>query len=143
MVLEERFDLRPGEHQDPQHALGHDIGDGRFAEEDRDIAEELALAEGRTLLPVDANFSLALEDHIEAAAGEALPEDALAGREPRFIEDVGDALELWRREIGEQRHSRERVDDLFLARHPSPLSPARPAPLPASSVAVASYRRRL
>ena len=63
--------------------------------------------------------SIALEDHVEAGAGQALAEDPLALREPALLEGVGDRLELRRREVREQREPGDRVDDLVRSRHRS------------------------
>ena len=60
---------------------GHHVGHRRLAEQQRHLAEEVALAQARPVLAVDADGDLALQDDVEPGAGEALAEDALAGRE--------------------------------------------------------------
>jgi hypothetical protein len=65
--------------EDPQLARGDHVGHRRLAEKDGHLTEEIALAEPGALLAVDLDSDLAIEDHVEARAGEALPQDALAG----------------------------------------------------------------
>src|SRR3954447_14954985 len=86
VVLEEALHRGPGEDQHAQRALRHDICNGRLSEQDRDVAEELPLAERRALLAIDEDLRLALQDHVERAAREALAQDLLAAREPALLE---------------------------------------------------------
>ena len=49
-ATQERLDRGPGQDEAAQRPEGDDVGDRRLAEEDRDLAEELAAAERRPLL---------------------------------------------------------------------------------------------
>ena len=75
VVEEDALDRRPGQDERPQRARRDDVGAGRLAEEDRDLAEEVAAGERRPLLAVDDDRRLAVEDDVERRAGEALAED--------------------------------------------------------------------
>ena len=90
---------------------------GRLAEQDRDLAEEVAAGQGGSLLAVDQDLRLAVEDHVEGRAGQALAEDAGALGEDLLLEDVGDPLELRRRQVGEQREAGDLIDDLVAGGH--------------------------
>ena len=65
-----------------------DVGRRRLAQQDRDLAEEVAAPEGRALLAVDPDVRGAVEDHVEARPGQALAEDPLARREHDLVEDA-------------------------------------------------------
>jgi hypothetical protein len=99
---EERLHLGAGKDQAPHRAGGHDVRRRRLAEEDRDLAEEVATAQRGQVAAVDADRGLAVEDHVEVRAGEPLPEDPLALREHLLLERVGHRLELGAAEVGEQ-----------------------------------------
>ena len=62
--MQELLDCRPGQDQAAQRADGHDVGDRWLAQQDRDLAEELAPAELRPLLAVDHDRGLAVEDEV-------------------------------------------------------------------------------
>ena len=81
VVAQEALELRPAQVQHAQLARRDDVGDRRLAEQDRHLTEEVALAQAGDLVAVDAHRDLAVEDHVEAGAGEALAQDALAGRD--------------------------------------------------------------
>ena len=66
--------------------------------------------ETRTLLAVDDDLRLAVEDHIEAASGDVLADDALSLGEDLLVERVRERLELRVRHVGEEAQPRERVD---------------------------------
>ena len=114
-----------------------DVGDRRLAEEDRDLAEEVAACERRALLPSIWTSRVALEDHVEAGAGQALAEDALADRgtrPPRTCRrrprSCGVCRSAEQREPGERCPRSPRASP-----RPSPpvsRSPQRPATYPAS-----------
>ena len=55
----------PGEDEAAQRPRRDDVGDGRLAEQDRDLAEEVAAAERGALLAVDDDRGLAVEDDVE------------------------------------------------------------------------------
>ena len=93
-----------------------DVRDRRLAEDDRDLAEELAAAEPGALRAVDDDRRLAIEDDVEAGPGEALAEDLVALGEDRLLEQVDDALELRTGQVGEQREAGDRVDQFALDR---------------------------
>jgi hypothetical protein len=114
----------PARTRRPQLARGDDVGAGRLAEEDRDLAEEVAAGEGGPLLAVDDDVRLAVEDHVERGAGEALAEDPRPGREHLLLEHVGDPVELGRRQIREQGEPGDLVDDLVACGHRAPSPPA-------------------
>ena len=112
MPDQERLDARTGQHEAAQRPDGDHVGDRRLAEQDRNLAEEFAAAETGPFLAVDRDRRLALEDHVEPGARQALAEDPLALDEHRFLEGMGDALELRRGQVGEQceaRRSRPRA----------------------------------
>src|SRR5205814_6944613 len=101
------------------------------------LSEELAPTERRTLLPIHDDPCLAIEDDKETRSRQALPEDALPFGEPTLLEDVGNLLELWRLEVGEQGEAGERIDDLVRRCHPSSASrwsPRAPAGIPRGAV---------
>ena len=66
--------------------------------------------ETRTLLAVDHDLRLAVEDHIEAASGHVLAHDALSLGEDFLVERVREPLQLRVRQVGEEAQPRERVD---------------------------------
>src|SRR5205814_261340 len=112
---------------------GYDVRNRRVTQEDRHLSEELAPTERRTLLPIHDDPRLAIEDDEETRSRQALPEDALPFGEPTLLEDVGNLLELWRLEVGEQGEAGERIDDLVRRCHPSSASrwsPRAPARIP-------------
>ena len=59
---------------------------------------------------VDHDLRLAVEDHVEAASGDVLADDALALGEDLLVERVRDRLELRVRHVGEEAQPRECVD---------------------------------
>ena len=63
--------------------------------------------EARSLLPVQDEAGLSLEDHVDVRAGEALPQDSLARGDDFLVEGVRDLLELGPAEIGEEAQPRE------------------------------------
>ena len=102
--------------------VGHDVGRRRLAEQDADLAEEVAAGERRQLLAVGDDVRLAVEDHVEAGAGEALPQHARVLREERLLEAARDADRAGvapGRRRSPFRRSRRR------SRHGSPSSPPR------------------
>ena len=103
---------------------GDDVGDGRLAQEDRDLAEEVAAGQPGAFRAVDDDGRLAIEDDVEPGAGEALAEDALALAEDRFLEGVDDAFELRRGQVGEQREPGDRIDEFLATGHPTPFDGA-------------------
>ena len=108
---------RTGEDQAAQRPGGHDVRDGRLAEEDRHLAEELAAAQPGALRAVDDDGRLAIEDDVEPGAGEALAEDPLALPEDGLLEGVDDALELRRGQVGEEREAGDRIHEFLSAGH--------------------------
>jgi hypothetical protein len=117
VLHEDRLDGRPSEHEAAQPRGGGDVGRRRLAEEDRDLAEVVAAGERRAIVAVHDDPRLALEDDVEARAGDALADDALALGEPALLEAVGDTLELGGRQVREQGESGDGVDDLVLRGH--------------------------
>ena len=107
----------PGQDQAAQRPHGDHVGDRRLAEDDRDLAEELAAAEPRALGAVDHDGRLAVEDHVEPGPGEALAQDLLALGEDRLLEDVDDPGELRIGQVGEQREAGDRVDQFLSFGH--------------------------
>ena len=92
---------------------------GVSPEQDRDLAEEVAAGQARPLRAVDDDRRLAVEDHVEPGAAQALAEDPLALAEDGLVEGVDDALELRRRQVGEQREPGDRIDEFLAAGHAS------------------------
>ena len=88
------FTAEPARTRRPERPRRDDVGAGRLAEQDRDLAEEVAPGERRPLLAVDHDLGLAVEDDVERRPGQALAEDAGALREDLLLEHVGDPLEL-------------------------------------------------
>src|ERR671935_177715 len=86
----------------PVRARLYAVGGRRAVGQDRDLAEEVASGEPRTLLPVDDDLRLAVEDHVEAASAHVLSDDALSLGEDVLAERVGEHLELRVRQIGEE-----------------------------------------
>ena len=134
---EERLDGRPAEDDAAQRREGHDVGDRRLAEEDRDLAEELAPAEPGPLLAVDLDRAGAVEDDVEARAGEPLAEDPLALREPALLEGVGDrpAAPAWSgprraRTLRSRRRSRRSRPSVLLVLDGGPITVAPRMGLP-------------
>src|SRR5439155_4461545 len=119
MTDHERLQRRTRNHRGTQVPRGDDVGDGRIAEQCRDLAEKIASAERPVVLAVDADGCLALEDQIEPRSGQALTEHAFAGGEAAFLDDMRDRLELAGREIAEQREAREHVRQLGSGRRHS------------------------
>ena len=128
-AIEERLDRRAGEDEAAQRSRGDDVGDRRLAEQDRDLAEEVAAGQARPLGPVDDDRRLAVEDDVEPGAAQALAEDPLALAEHGLVEGVGDALELRRRQVGEQREPGDRIDQFLATGHRGSLSRERSARL--------------
>ena len=60
---------------------------------------------------------LAVEDHVEAGAGQALAQDPLALGEDRLLEGVDDPGELRVGQVGEQGEAGDRVDQLLATDH--------------------------
>ena len=107
------------------HGRGSDdVRDGRAVDEQRALAEEVALAQPRALLAIDEHGRLAVEDHVEARTREALSLDATTGRERFLAERVRDGLQLRTTEVPEQVQPGDRGDDLVLVHRESP-SPVR------------------
>ncbi len=95
---------------------GHDVGDRRLAEEDRDLAEELAAAQPGALRAVD-------DDAASPSRMTWKPEPLRPWRRTRspspgdrLLERVDDPLELRVGEVGEQREPGDRVDHLVSVR---------------------------
>src|SRR5436190_1885699 len=101
-----------GEDQTAQRPGRDDVRDGRLAEDDRHLAEELAATQSSPLGPVDDDGRLAIEDDVEARPGQALTEDLVTLAEDRLLEGVDDALELGLRQVREQREAGDRIDQL-------------------------------
>ncbi len=102
MIDEEGLDLGTRQDQAAKRAQGNHVGGGGLAEQDGDLAEEVAPAEPGAILAVDPDRDVAVEDDVEARAAEPLAQDALTLREPGFVERVRDGLQLGPREVGEQ-----------------------------------------
>src|SRR5581483_11473026 len=117
MLFEEGLEGRGRQDQAAQRALGHDVSNRRFAEQRGDLAEEVAGPQRRAVDAVDADARRAIEDHVETAPGHALPHDPLALVEPGLLEREDEALELRRRQVGEEREPGEDVDDFLLYVH--------------------------
>jgi hypothetical protein len=117
MVDEERLDVGPAEDDAPQRARRDDVRDRRLTEQHADLAEEVTAGKGRALLAVGDDVGLAVEDHEEAGAGQALPEDPRVLREERLLETAGDAHQLRARQVDEDRHPGDRVGDFVAGRH--------------------------
>ena len=114
---EERLD-RGGGHREAAHGRdGDDVRGRRLAEQDRDLAEEVAAVELGALRPVDGDVRVALEDHVEAGRRQPLAEDALALREVHLLERARDPEELRRLQVPEQGEPRENVRDLLSRGH--------------------------
>src|SRR5712671_5874 len=75
-----------------QLLLGNDVGDRRFAEQARDLAEEVARAQGRAILAVDPDRGRSVQDHVEARARQSLTHDTFALAEHLLIERVDQVL---------------------------------------------------
>ena len=86
-----------------------DVRDGRLAEQDRHLAEEVTLAQARDLVAIDLDRDLAVDDHVEARAGKTLAQDALAGRIRLLGHLVRHGLDLRPRQVGEERQTAESV----------------------------------
>ena len=102
----------PGEDEAAQRPDGHDVGDRRLAEEDRHLAEEVAATEPGALRPVDDDGRLAVEDHVEPGAGQALAEDPLAlarRRPPRTVWTMPSSCGVGRSANSAKRRSRRRA----------------------------------
>ena len=93
------------------------IRDRRLAEDDRDLAEEVAPTQPGPFGPVDHDRRLALEDHVEPGAGEALAQDLVALAEHGLFEEVDDALQLWIGQVGEQAEPGDRIHQLRAIDH--------------------------
>lgn len=117
MIDEELLHARPWQDQAAERAQGHDVGDRRLAQDDRHLAEEVAPGQSSTLGAIDDDRRFTVQDHVEARAGEALPEDAFTLGEHGFLERVHDARELRIGQIGEQREPGNRIDQVFTTRH--------------------------
>ena len=127
MADQEAFDTGSRQDQAAQCVESDDVGDRRLAEQDRDLAEELAAPERRPLLPIDLDGASSVEDDVEGRTTETLSEDALAFGVPAFLERMGDLMELRRREVGEQCKPCARLDDLVRSRPRSAASRERAA----------------
>jgi hypothetical protein len=128
VLEEEALELRPGKRETAQERLRADVRDRDAADEHRDLAEELAAPETRTLLAVDEDRCLALEDDVEGPTRDALAENPLPLCEDLLLERVRDGFELGPAEIGEERELSETVDG-GRSGHCVP-EPTRAAPLP-------------
>jgi hypothetical protein len=112
--LEKSLELLAWEDQAAKRPLRDDVGHGRLAQQARDLAEVVSGPQRGSVLAVDPDARRAIQDHVEARPGQALSDDALPFAEPRLVKRQGDAFELWRREVGEQRKAGQDVDDVFL-----------------------------
>ena len=115
--MQERLDARAGQDETAQRRRGHDVRDRRLAEDDRDLAEEVAPAETGTLRAVDDDRRLAFEDDEEPGAGQTLAQDLVALAEDGLFEQVDDALELRIGQVGEQAEACDRVNKLCAVDH--------------------------
>src|SRR6478609_3905150 len=95
-VEQEALELRAGNHETAEHRGRDDVRRRRLAGQRRDLAEEVTPPELRARLAAELDRRLALEDHVEVAAGEAATQDALAGRKDVLLVRVSDRLELRR-----------------------------------------------
>ena len=66
----------------------------------------------RDLAVAEPDDHLALEDQVQAGAGQPFAQDPLALREDLLVRAVRDRLELGLREVGEEAEARERLDEL-------------------------------
>ena len=73
-----------------------------------EISPKKSPRETRTLLAVDDDLRLAVEDHVEAASGHVLADDALSLGEDLLAERVRERLELRVRQVGEEAQPCER-----------------------------------
>ena len=91
---QERLDPRAGQDQAAQRSGRDDVGDRRLAEEDRDLAEEVAARQPGPLRAVDEDRRLAIEDDVEARAASGPGGGPVALGEGGLLEGVDDAFEL-------------------------------------------------
>ena len=108
-LQQEGAQVRPGQLQRRDRAHRDDVRNGRLAEQQRGLTEELAPAESRDIGTVDPDADLTVEDDEEARAREALSEDALPGREGLLGHGVGHGLELRAVQVREERQPGQRV----------------------------------
>ncbi len=102
MCEQELAQLGARDDEAAERRVRDDVARWGLAEQDGDLAEELATLKARSLLPVQDEAGLSLEDHVDVRAREALPEDALARGDDFLVEGVRDLLELGPVEIGEE-----------------------------------------
>ena len=114
---EEWLHPRSWQDQTAQGSGGHDVGDRRFAEDDRDLTEEFTSAKARSFRAIHHDRRLTVQDHVEAGSGEPLAEDSLPVAEGHLLELVDDALKLRIRQIREQREPGDRVYQLRSVDH--------------------------
>ena len=132
-----------GQDEAAQRPRREDVRRGGLAEQDRDLAEELAATQRRPLGAVDDDLDLAVDDDVEAPSrrrpggGPARPTGKV-----RSSMDVGDALELGLAEVGEQVQPGDRVDEFLVGGHGlhRATSPSRrwPAPAPVATLTLAT-----
>jgi hypothetical protein len=65
VIQQEALELRAAKVQDVELARDGDVGDGWLPEQDRHLAEEVALGEASNLVAIDLDRDLAVEDHVE------------------------------------------------------------------------------
>ena len=72
MVQQETLNPGPGEHQATQRPQRHHVSDRRFAQQDGNLAEEVAAGDARALRPVDDDSGFPVQDDVEPGAGQPL-----------------------------------------------------------------------
>jgi len=116
---EERFDARARQDQAAERPRCDDVGDGRLAENDRYLTEEVAARQSCPFMAIDEDSGLAVEDDVEPRSGESLAQDPFTLGVERLFEDVNDRRQLWIAEVGEEREPGNRIDKLFTRDHPA------------------------
>src|ERR1700694_2629119 len=122
MGLEE-FPQELARHNEAAQRPGRDdVRDGRLAEQNGYLTEEIAASERAEALSSRDERCLTLEDDVEGRSGETLPQHLFVLSEIALLERVGDLFKLGTREVGEDRKTGERFGDVVRCRaHPAGL----------------------
>ena len=109
-VLHERPELPVGEPVADELGARGDRRRACALVDERDLAEVVAARQRRALPAADRDRRLARLDHEERRAARALLGDRLARGEAAFLEQRGDAFDVARAHVGEERHPLDHLD---------------------------------
>src|SRR5436309_2458665 len=109
-VVHQLMELAMPDHHQPGGAYGPRRCGAWLAVDQRDLAEEVALPEGRDDAAVDVHLDGSIEDDEELLSGLALPGQHAAVDDVDFVREGSELLQILPAETGEERHPLELLE---------------------------------